>query len=71
MTRYRGRVIKYDRINIAIVLIGLAATILLSAVFGIKIHWALSILFIFLYFIIASILVMLVKRKSNKYLRQS
>ena len=62
---------KYDRINMGVVFGGLALTIILSMVMGIKVHWALSLIFIAVYFVVASVVVMVIKRKSNLYLRQA
>ena len=62
---------KYDRINIANVIGGLLLTIILSMALGMTVHWSISLIFIFLYFIFASVSIRLIKKRSNKYLRQA
>ncbi len=66
---YRGFVSKLDKINLFVVIGGLIATIALSMSIGISIHWSISIVFILSYFIYSAISIIVVKYKSNKYLR--
>jgi len=71
MKPYRGVVNKYDLINIGNVCGGLFLTIIICFIVGSLVKWYFSIIFILLYLLFASISICLVRRKSNKYLRQA
>jgi len=68
---YRGVVAKWDALNLGNVLGFLMITILLCFIVGTQVHWALSIVFILVYLLHSAFSIWLVRRKSNKYLRQS
>lgn len=53
---------KLDRISLAIIVGGLILTIAASMALGIAVHWAISLIFIVIYFIIAGIAVRILKK---------
>lgn len=68
---YRGRVSQLDQYGLYINIAGLIACIALSTALGMQVHWALSLLFIILYFFMVYIVLKIVKLKQSKYMRQA
>jgi uncharacterized membrane protein len=59
---YRGKIIRMDKINLINILIGLVVCLVLSMVIGLRVHWAYSVIFIFVFFIFAFIQNKIIKR---------
>ena len=68
---YRQKVMRLERINMTILVIGFILTVVGSILGGTMYHWVLSLIIVFAYFMIASISYYVFKTLQNRSLRQS
>ncbi len=68
---YRAHVAKLEKINIAVIILGIILTVALSMMSGILYNWIYSILVIVLFLIAMVFAYFVFKAKQNKYLRQA